>query len=61
MKLRWIKAINKSKPRTNEGKDQKRGTYESAHVLYEGRKLTLNALRSGIFPIKSTEEKDSKY
>ena len=33
----------KSRPRTKEGKDKKRDTYESVYVLYEGRELTLNA------------------
>ena len=30
-------------------------TYESAYTLYEGRELTLNAFKSGIFPIKATK------
>ena len=34
---------------------KKRDTYESAYALYEGRKLTLNAFKSRIFPIKSTQ------
>ena len=34
---------NKPRPRAIEGKDKKRDTYESAHPLYEGRELTLNA------------------
>ena len=28
---------NKSKPRAIEGKDKKRGTYESVYAPYEGR------------------------
>ena len=28
---------NKSKPRTKEGKDKKRDTYEKAYALYEGQ------------------------
>ena len=31
----------------------KRDIYESVYALYEGRELTHNLLRSGIFPIKS--------
>ena len=38
-------------------KIKKRDTYESANTLYEGRELTLNAFRSGIFPIKLTQGK----
>ena len=48
---------DKSRPRTKEGKDKKRETYESIYALYEGGKLTLNAFRNGIFPIKSTQGK----
>ena len=40
----------KSRPRTKEGKDIKRDTYENVYALYEGRELTLNAFRGGIFP-----------
>ena len=34
---------------------KKGDTYESAYALYEGREWTLNAFKSGIFPIKSTQ------
>ena len=34
------------RPRTIEPKDKKRDTYESAYVLYEGRKLVLYAFIS---------------
>ena len=40
----------KPRPRTTEGKDKKRNTYESAYACYEGRELTYNAFKSGIFP-----------
>ena len=49
-----IKLNNKSRPKTKEGKDKKRNTFDSINALYEGRELTLNAFRSGIFPIKAT-------
>ena len=45
---------NKSRPRTTEGKDKK-NTYESAYDLYEGRELTLNAFKSGIYLMKATK------
>ena len=32
----------------------KRHTYESTYALYEGRELTINAFKCGIFPIKTT-------
>ena len=38
-----------------EGKDKKRDAYESAYSPYEGRELTLNVCRSGIFLIKATK------
>ena len=46
---------DKSRPRTAEGKDKKGNTFESVNALYEGRKLILNAFRSGIFPIKEKQ------
>ena len=44
--------INKFRPRTTEGKNKKRNTFESVNALYEGRELTINAFKSGIFPRK---------
>ena len=35
--------------------EKKGNTYESAYALYEGPELTLNAFKSGIFPIKETQ------
>ena len=55
-----IEFNDKSTPRTAEGKDKKRNTYESACALYEGRELILNAFRSGIFSIKETQGKGLK-
>ena len=37
-----------------------RDTYESAYALYEGRELTLNAFKRGIFPMKETQDEDLK-
>ena len=50
-----IEFNNRSRPKTKEGKDKKRDTYESPYALYEGRELTLNPFKSGIFPIKATQ------
>ena len=47
----------KSRPKTKEGKDKNRDTYESVYAVYEWRELTLNAFRNGIFLIKSTQGK----
>ena len=55
-----IKFNNKSKPKTKEGKDKKGNTFDSVNVLYDSRELTLNAFRSGLFPIKETQEKGVK-
>ena len=52
-----IKLNNKSRPKAKEDKDEKRNTFDSVNALYEGRELTLNAFRSGIFPIKEIQEK----
>ena len=50
-----VKINNKSKPDIKEGKDEKRNTFDSVNALYEGEELTLNAFRSGIFPMKETK------
>ena len=34
---------------------KKRNTFENVNAPCEGRKLTLNVFKSGIFPIKSTQ------
>ena len=44
----WIK-------RTTEDKNKKRNTLEKVNALYEGRELTINAFKSGILLIKSTQ------
>ena len=34
---------------------EKINAFNSVNTLYDGRELTLNALKSGIFPIKRTK------
>ena len=51
---------DKSGPRSEEGKDKKRDTYESARTLYESRELTLNTFKSGVFPLKESQGKGLK-
>ena len=51
---------NKSRLREKKGKDKKRNTFDSVNAVQEGRKLTLNAFKSGIFPIKTTQRKGLK-
>ena len=48
---------DKARPRNKEVKDTKRDIYKSAYGLYEGQKLTLNTIKSGILPIKETQGK----
>ena len=43
--------------KTKEGKDKKRNNFDSVSALDEGRQLTLNAFRGGIFTMKKTEKK----
>ena len=61
MKQKWIRPINlvvlqilvkKSKPRSKEDKGKKQNAFDSVRARYEGRELTLNTCRSGIFPLK---------
>ena len=40
---------------------QKKDTYESANILYEVRKLSLNAFKSRIILLKSTQGKASFF
>ena len=54
-----VKFNNKCRPKT-KGKDEKRNTFDSLNALYEGRELTLNAFKSGIFPIKEKQGKGLK-
>ena len=51
-----VKLDNKSRPRLKEDKE-KRYTYKTACDLYEGRELTLNCFKSGIFRIKEKQGK----
>ena len=44
---------NKARPRSKANKERKSNAYESLDTPYEGRELTLNAFKSGIFPLKS--------
>ena len=50
-----VKFNNKSKPEIKEGEYKRRITFDSVNALYESQELTLNACRSGIFPIKATK------
>ena len=52
-----VKFNNKSKPKTKEGRDKNKNTFDSVIALYEGGELTLNALRCVIFPIKAVQGK----
>ena len=51
---------NKSRPRIKKDKDKKRENYESAYALYKGQELSLNAFKSGVFPIEATQGKGLK-
>ena len=47
-----IEFNNKPRPKTKEGKDKKRDTFDSVSALYEDWELILNAFRNETFPIK---------
>ena len=57
--LENMKKLNE-KSRPKNGKDKNQNTFDSVSALYEGLELTLNAFRSGIFPIKVKQEKQGK-
>ena len=48
---------NKSKPKTKEGNDKKRNTFDIVNAHYEDQDLPLNVFRSRKFPIKAIQGK----
>ena len=50
-----VEFSNKPRSKTKEDKDKKINTFDSVNVLYQSLKLTLNAFKSEIFPIKATK------
>ena len=48
---------NKSKPKTKEGNDKKRNTFDIVNACYEDQDLPFNTYRSGMFPIKAIQGK----
>ena len=52
---------NKSRPKNKEGKDEKKNTCENSYAPYKGRRLSLNAFKGRIFPIKATKKKYWTY
>ena len=45
---------NKARPKNGDDKKNKKNVFNIANNLYEGRKLVINAFKSGLFPLKST-------
>ena len=43
--------------KSNAHKEKKSNAFESVNAYYEGRELTLNAFKSGIFPLKISQGK----
>ena len=48
---------DKTRPKKKEGKEKKRNIFDSISAIYEVRKLTLYAFKSGIFPTKAIKGK----
>ena len=46
----------KSEPRTKKGKMKKINDFDSINALYQGWELSVNASRSGIFPLKPSQK-----
>ena len=55
-----VEFTNKSSLKEKEDKSKKRNTFDSVNAVQEGGKLALNAFKSGIFPIKTTQGKGLK-
>ena len=52
-----IKFNSKSRPKAKEDKDKKQHIFNGVNAFYNGQKLTFNAFRSGMFPIKEKKKK----
>ena len=52
-----ININDKPRPKTKEGKRKKRSTFDSVSALHDGRELTFNAFKGGIFPLKPSQGK----
>ena len=52
-----IKFNSKSRPKAKEDKDKKQHIFNGVNAFYKGQKLTFNAFRSGMFPIKEKKKK----
>ena len=52
-----IKFNSKSRPKAKEDKDKKQHIFNGVNAFYKGQKLTFNAFRSGMFPIKKKKKK----
>ena len=52
-----LEFISKARPRAKSVEKEKSNTFDRINALYEGRKLTLLAFKSGIFPMKQTQAK----
>ena len=51
---------NKARPKNEDDKKNKKNVFNIANNLYEGRKLVINAFKSGLFPLKSTTGTERK-
>ena len=56
-----VKFNNKARPSSTEKQGKKQNTFDSVNTLYAGQKVTLNAFRSRIFPIKEARKRASMY
>ena len=56
-----IQFNNKTKPKKKLDKEKKWNVFDRLGAIYEGGQFTHNTFRSGIFPIKVTKGKGSKY
>ena len=52
-----IKFNSKSRPKAKEDEDKKQHIFNGVNAFYKGQKLTFNAFRSGMFPIKEKKKK----
>ena len=50
----------KAKPRSKASQEKEVNTYERKNYLLQGWELILNAFKSEIFPLKSTQGKELK-
>ena len=52
---------NNARPKNGDDKKNKKNVFNIANNLYEGRKLVINAFKSGLFPLNQQQVLDVRF